>query len=73
MIFGLGKQDMNMVADGINFKERTIMIFENTGDVGMKLAALVIAQKLAAALGTEHQVNDDVGKGLGHEVTPLQG
>ena len=38
----------------------------------MELAALVIAQKRAAALRAEHEVNDDVGEDWDMGVAPLQ-
>jgi hypothetical protein len=68
VVFGLGEQDVNVVAHGIDFDQGRIMVLKNAGDVGVELAALVIAKKWAAVLGAEHEVNDDVGKGLGHDV-----
>jgi hypothetical protein len=35
--------------------------------VGVKLVAFLVAQELTVALRAEHEVNEDVGKGLGHD------
>jgi hypothetical protein len=37
------------------------------------LATFLIAQQLAAALRAEHEMNDDVGKRLGHRSYALTG
>src|SRR5213596_1019728 len=43
------------------------------GDVGVKLAAFLVTEKLVAALCAEHEMNDDVGEGLGHTGNALTG
>ena len=53
-----------MVTHGIDFDQGRIVVFENAGDVCVELAAFFVAQELAAALGAEHEVNDNVGEGL---------
>jgi hypothetical protein len=37
------------------------------------LAAFVVAQELTAALGTEHEMSNDIGEGLRHESGALTG
>ena len=49
------------------------MVLENAGDVGVELPALLVTQELAAALRAEHEMNDDVGKSLGHGSNALTG
>lgn len=68
MIFRLRKQNVDVIADGIDFDQGRIVIFENAGDVGVELAAFFIAKKLATALGAEYEMNNDVGEGLRHDV-----
>src|SRR5438034_607265 len=43
------------------------------GDVGVKLAAFLVTEELVAALCAEHEMNDDVGEGLGHTGNALTG
>jgi len=45
MVFGLNEQDVNMVAHGIDFDERRLVIFENASDVSVKLSALLVTQE----------------------------
>jgi hypothetical protein len=73
MIFGLREKDVDVIGDGIDFDKGRIVIFEDASDVGMELAAFGVTQQLAAALGTEHEMNDDVGEGLRHESDALTG
>jgi hypothetical protein len=73
MIFGLREKDVDVIGDGIDFDEGRIVIFQDSGDVGVELAAFVVPQELTAALGTEHEMNDDVGEGLRHEGGALTG
>lgn len=49
------------------------MVLKDAGDVGMKLAAFLVAEELAAAFRAEHKMNDDVGEGLGHGGVALTG
>ena len=62
-----------MVADGINFNEGRVVVFENTRDVGVELATFLVSQELASAFRTEHEVDNDVGKGLRHSGDALTG
>ena len=64
MIFGLRKQEVDVVSDRIDFDKGRIMILENAGDVGMKLTALGIAQQRTPVFGAEHEMHNEVGKGL---------
>ena len=66
VVLGLREQDVDVVAHGIDFDERRIVVLEDAGNVGVKLAALLIAQERTTAFGAEHEVNDKVGQGLGH-------
>ncbi len=73
MVLGLREQDVDVVADGIDFDEGRIVVFEDAGDVGVELTALLVPEELATALRAEHEVNDDVGEGLGHASDALTG
>jgi hypothetical protein len=73
MIFGLREQDVNVIAHGINLNQRRIVVLEDAGDVGVKLAALLVTQELATALRREHEMDDDVGERLGHGGGVLSG
>src|SRR6266705_1568951 len=73
MVFRLREQDVNMIANGIDFNEWRVVVLENTGDVGMKLAAFLVTEELAPALRAEHEMNDDVGEGLRHTGNALTG
>src|SRR5260221_6326251 len=64
---------MDVVADGIDFDKKRIVVFENTRDVGVELAAFLLAEQRASLLRAEHEVNDDVCKGLGHWSDALTG
>jgi hypothetical protein len=69
----LREQDVDVVANGINFDERRVAILEDSSDVGMKLAAFLVTEEWVAALRAENEVNDDVGEGLGHRYDALTG
>ena len=73
MVFGLREQDVNVIAHGIDFNQRRIVVLEDASDVGVKLPTFLIAQELATALRREHKVHDDVGEGLGHSGDVLSG
>lgn len=62
-----------MVADGVDFDEGGIKVFEEAGEIGVELVAFLVAEEGAAVFGAEDEVNDEVGEGLGHWVSPLQG
>jgi hypothetical protein len=64
---------VDVVADGINFNQLQVMVLEDAGDVGVKVAALFIAQELTPTFRTEHEVNDDIGERLGQERAALTG
>ena len=49
------------------------MVLKHARDVGMELAALLVPQKLAAAFGAKYEMDDDVGKGLGHNYGAFTG
>lgn len=49
------------------------MVFENAGDVGVDLAAFVVAQEGATVFGAEDEVYNDVGEGLRHVCDALSG
>ena len=68
MVFGLREQDVNVIAHGIDFNQRRIVVLEDAGDVGVKLSTFLIAQELATAFRGEHDMNDDVGERLGHGI-----
>ena len=73
MVFGLRKQDVGVISDGIDFDERRIVVLENTGDKGVELATFLIAKEPAAALRAEHEMDNDIGKGLRHAGVALTG
>src|SRR6267378_5677714 len=50
-----------------------LVLITTTSDIGMKLAAFLVTEGLVAALRAEHEVNDDVGEGLGHTGNALTG
>ena len=50
-----------------------VLITTGPGDVGMKSAAFLVTEELVAALRAEHEVNDNVGEGLGHTDNALTG
>lgn len=64
MIFRLREENVNMVAHRIDFNERRIVILENAGDVGVKLAAFLIAEEWATFFRAEHEMNNNVGERL---------
>jgi hypothetical protein len=49
------------------------VVLENTGDVGVELAAFLISEQLSAAFRAEDEMNDDVGEGLRHTGVALTG
>jgi hypothetical protein len=59
---------VNVVAHGIDFDQMRVLVLEHARDVGVKLAAFLIAKELAATLRTEDEMHNDVGEGLGHGV-----
>src|SRR5213593_4625054 len=73
MVFRLREQDVNVIAHGIDFNERRVVVLENAGDAGMKSAAFLVTEELVTSLRAEHEVNDDVGEGLGHTGNALTG
>ena len=64
MVLGLREQDVDMVTHGIDFDEVRIVIVQDARDVGVERTTLLIPQEGTAALGAEHQVNDQIGEGL---------
>ena len=60
--FGLRKQDVDVVADGIDFDQGRVVVFEDARDVSVELAAFFVAQELAAPFRAEHEMNDEVGE-----------
>ena len=60
-LFGLREPDVNVVARGIDFDQRRVVVLEDAGEVGVELAAFLGTQELTAALRTEHGMNDDFG------------
>ena len=53
---------------GADFDEGRHLFPEDARDIGMELIPFLVAQELAAAFGAEHEMNNNVGKGLGHNV-----
>ncbi len=45
---------------------KRVVVLEDARDVCVELAALLVAQELATAFRGEHEMNNDVGEGLGH-------
>ena len=62
-----------MVADGIDFDQGRIVVLEDAGDVGVKLAAFFVAEQWASLLRAKHEVGDNVGEGLRHRWGALTG
>jgi len=62
-----------VITHGIDFDQRRLVVFENAGDVGVKLAAFLVAQELATTFRGEHEMNNDVGEGLGDDGDVLSG
>jgi hypothetical protein len=56
------EQNGNVIADGIDFDEGRIMVLEDPMNVGVELAALLIAEAWAPALCTEDEVHNAVGE-----------
>ena len=73
MVLGLREQNMDMVADGINFDKGRIVVFHNPRNVGVEFAAFLIPEQGASFLRAEYEVNNDVGQGLGHSCAALTG
>ena len=48
-------------------------MLEDAGDVSVELPAFFVAQELPAAFRAEHEMDDDVGEGLGHGGSALTG
>jgi len=62
MVLGLREKDVDVVADGIDFDEGRVVVFENAGYVGLELAALLVAQELMTTLRAKDEVDDNVGE-----------
>ena len=60
------EQDVDVVAHGIDLDKRRAVMLQDAGNVGVKLAAILIAQELAVALRAEYEMGQDVGERLGH-------
>ena len=74
MVFGLHKKDVNMVANRINFDQRTFKVSQYARCyIGVQTPSLFVAQKRPAILRAEHEVNNNVGKRLRHESRALSG
>ena len=73
VVLGLRKQDVDVFGHGVDFDERRVVIPQDADDVGVEFATFFVAQERTAGLRGEHEVDNNVGKGLGHEVPPLQG
>ena len=66
VVLGLREQDADMVAHGIDFDEGRIEVLEDASDVGVELSTFFITEQGTAVFRAEHEVNNDVGEGLGH-------
>jgi len=73
LVLGLREQDVNVVAHRIDFDQRRVVVLEDACDVCVELAAFLVAQELATAFRGEHEMNNDVGEGLGHSGDVLPG
>lgn len=62
MILRLRKQNVNMVAHGINFDEPRIVIFQDASNISVQLAALFIAQERAAVFCAKYEMDNNVGE-----------
>jgi len=72
VVLGLRKQNVDVVAHGIDFDEGRIQIFEHAGDVGVKFAAFLVAEERAAfVLNT--RCTTMLARDWDMWVTPLQG
>ncbi len=58
--------NLRRVAHGIDLDKRRAVMLQDAGNVGVKLAAILIAQELAVALRAEYEMGQDVGERLGH-------
>ena len=73
MVFGLREKQVNVVAHGIDFNQRRLVIFEDAPEIRVKLIAFLIAQQLTPPFCGEHEMHDDVGKRLRHDSDVLTG
>lgn len=62
VVFGLRKQDVNVIAYGIDLDQMRIVVFKNACNVRVQLVTFFIPKKLAAVLGAENQMHDDIGE-----------
>ena len=64
---------MNVVTNGIDLEKRRIVIFEYAGNIGVELFTFRVANQGPSPLCAEHQMDNDVGEGLGHNCRALTG
>jgi hypothetical protein len=73
VVLGLGKQDVDMIANGIDFDEGRIAVFQDADHVGVEGTAFLVPEERTAAFRAEHEMDDDVGERLGHVCDALTG
>ena len=73
VILGLCEENVNVVGHRVDFDQGRIVVFENAGNIGVKVAALGVPKQLASDFCAEHEVNDYVGEGLRHGGDALTG
>jgi hypothetical protein len=62
VVLGLSEQNVDMVADGIDFNERRVKVLEDACDIGVELAAFPVPEQWASGRGAKYEVNNDVGQ-----------
>jgi hypothetical protein len=64
---------MNMVGNGIDDQRGRFNVFQNASHIAMQSRARVISNERTPLFRAPDNVNQNVGEGLGHFVTPFQG
>ena len=71
----MGKEQVDVIRHGSRLKQISAEIPDDTSDIVVQFRSDRIVQKGFAVLRRENHVDENLGKGLRHEVeiTPLQG
>ena len=60
LVLGLCKEYMDVIANGIDFNEGRIEIFENAGYIRVEVPTFLVADKLTPTFGAEHKMDDNI-------------
>jgi len=69
----MSRQKVNVVGNRASLKKCAFEVLQNSAHVGVEFIPNLVRQHRLAVLRREHDVNEDLGERLRHEVTPFQG